>query len=80
MTLCSCCFAPVQARVISTWAGRFESPFGLCRQCWRGVPKGLRLQLGRALKGYAKLPTTERAIATYELWLLCIGERLVRAA
>ena len=74
-TLCSCCYAQVPAPVIKTALGRFESPYAICPQCWAKVPLPLRRLLKVALVGYRQVPSLERALKVYEVFLLCIGER-----
>lgn len=79
-TLCSCCHVRVWAATMATRFGDFESPWGLCRRCWRGVPRPLRRLFAKALRGYRLWPTLERGVEVYELWLLCLGERVLRRA
>ncbi len=74
-TLCSCCIAEVPAPVIRTALGRFDSPYAICAKCWAKVPLPLRRLLKVALVGYRHVPSLERALKVYEVFLLCIGER-----
>ena len=70
---CSCCGCTVRASVIPTVAGDFESPWRLCRRCWRSVPRGSRRELIQARVEFRSRPGLETSVVLYWLWQLALS-------
>jgi hypothetical protein len=73
---CECCGADLAQPVISTIAGEFMPPWGLCRACWRFVPRVYRRTLRQARLEYRLSPFMAQAALYQRAWQACLTEAL----